>query len=101
MKEENQSVRRVNFQSIILIVLAIVGVGIIVLLQSKNSSFNPSGKPLLGKGVPAPNFTFPSLDGKKVNLADYKGKVVLLNIWATGVPLVWQRCRLWKSCIKN
>ena len=83
MKEENQSVRRVNFQSIILIVLAIVGVGIIVLLQSKNSSFNPSGKPLLGKGVPAQNFTFPSLDGKKVNLADYKGKVVLLNIWAT------------------
>ena len=83
MQEENQSVRRVNFQSIILIVLAIVGVGIIVLLQSKNSSFNPSGKPLLGKGVPAPNFTFPGLDGKKVNLADYKGKVVLLNIWAT------------------
>ena len=83
MKEENQSVRRVNFQSIILIVLAIVGVGIIVLLQSKNSSFNPSGKPLLGKGVPAPNFTFPGRDGKKVNLADYKGKVVLLNIWAT------------------
>jgi peroxiredoxin len=33
--------------------------------------------------VPAPNFTFPGLDGKKVSLADYKGKVVLLNIWAT------------------
>ena len=83
MKEEKQSVRRVNFKSIILIVLAIAGVGIMVLLQSKNSSFNQFGKPLLGKGVPAPNFTFPGLDGKKVSLADYKGKVVLLNIWAT------------------
>ena len=60
-----------------------VGVGIIVLLQTKDSSFNLSGKPRLGKGVPALNFTFPGLDGKKVSLADYKGKVVLLNIWAT------------------
>ncbi len=83
MKEKNQSVRRLNFQSIILIVLIVVGVGIIVLLQSNPSSFNPSGKPLLGKGVPAPNFTFPGLDGRMVSLADYKGKVVFLNIWAT------------------
>jgi len=66
-----------------LIVLIVVGVGIIVLLQTKDSSFNLSGKPLLGKGVSAPDFTFPGLDGKKVSLADYKGKVVLLNIWAT------------------
>ena len=83
MKEETQNVRRVNLQSIMLIVLVMVGVGIIVLLQTKDSSFNLSGKPRLGKGVPALNFTFPGLDGKKVSLADYKGKVVLLNIWAT------------------
>ena len=83
MKEETQKVRRVNLQSIMLIVLITVGVGIIVLLQTKDSSFNLSGKPRLGKGVPALNFTFPGLDGKKVSLADYKGKVVLLNIWAT------------------
>ena len=83
MKEENQSTRRGNLQSIILIILIVVGVGIIVLLQLKDSPFTPSGKPLLGKSVPAPDFTFPGLDGKKVSLADYKGKVVLLNIWAT------------------
>ena len=28
------------------------------------------------------NFTFTTLDGKKVSLADYAGKVVLVNIWA-------------------
>jgi len=83
MKEENQSVRKKSFQSLILIVVLVVGVGIFVWLQIEDSSFNPFGKPLLGKGVPAPNFTFPGLDGKKVSLADYKGKVVLLNIWAT------------------
>ncbi len=35
------------------------------------------------KGKPAPNFTLVDLNGKKVSLADYKGKAVLLNFWAT------------------
>ena len=86
MKEEIQEVRKVNFQSILLIFLIIIGVGIIVLLQTKDSSFIQSGKPRLVKGVSAPNFTLPGLDGKMVSLADYKGKVVLLNIWATWCP---------------
>jgi cytochrome c biogenesis protein CcmG/thiol:disulfide interchange protein DsbE len=37
--------------------------------------------PLVGK--PAPNFTLTTLSGKKVSLADYKGKAVQLNFWAT------------------
>jgi len=32
---------------------------------------------------PAPQFTLSDLDGKKVNLADYKGKVVIVDFWAT------------------
>ena len=86
MKEESQNVRRVNLQSLMLIVLIVVGVGIIVLLQTKDSSFNLSGKPRFEKGVPAPNFTLPDLNGKMVSLTDYKGNVVLLNIWATWCP---------------
>ncbi len=35
------------------------------------------------RGKTAPAFTLVSLDGKKVSLADYKGKAVLLNFWAT------------------
>ena len=31
----------------------------------------------------APAFTLPDLDGRKVQLADLKGKVVLLFYWAT------------------
>ena len=35
------------------------------------------------KGKPAPEFTLQSLDGKDVHLADFRGKAVLLNFWAT------------------
>lgn len=32
---------------------------------------------------PAPNFSLTALNGKPLNLSEYKGKVVLLNFWAT------------------
>jgi thiol-disulfide isomerase/thioredoxin len=35
------------------------------------------------QGKKAPAFTLVDLDGKKVSLADYKGKPVLVNFWAT------------------
>ncbi|HEY3637164.1 MAG TPA: TlpA disulfide reductase family protein, partial [Rhizomicrobium sp.] len=34
-------------------------------------------------GAPAPDFTAVTLDGKPVSLADFKGQVLLLNLWAT------------------
>ena len=35
------------------------------------------------RGKPAPAFTLVTLDGKKISLADYKGRPVLINFWAT------------------
>jgi cytochrome c biogenesis protein CcmG/thiol:disulfide interchange protein DsbE len=48
---------------------------------------NPAGgmpkyqSPFMGK--PAPAFALEDLSGKKVSLASYKGKAVLINFWAT------------------
>lgn len=37
-------------------------------------------------GTEAPEFSYPDLDGQPVSLSDYRGKVVLINIWATWCP---------------
>jgi peroxiredoxin len=59
---------------------------VIILLQVKDALFNLPPTSRLQPGRPAPDFVFPGLDGKMVRLADYKGKVVFLNIWATWCP---------------
>lgn len=40
-------------------------------------------KMLIAEGYPAPDFTQDNLDGKPISLKDYKGRVVLLDFWAT------------------
>ncbi len=37
-------------------------------------------------GSPAKDFTLPTIDGKKITLSDYKGKLILLNFWASWCP---------------
>ena len=40
----------------------------------------------LDNGSKVPNFTLTDLSGKNVSLSDYKGKVVVLNFWASWCP---------------
>lgn len=37
----------------------------------------------LKKGMPAYNFSFVNMDGKEVTMADFKGKYVYVDVWAT------------------
>jgi len=38
------------------------------------------------QGQPAPDFNLKDLAGQNIRLSDYRGKVVLLNFWATWCP---------------
>jgi thiol-disulfide isomerase/thioredoxin len=50
--------------------------------------FRPQQKalPLLGKGATAPGWELTSTDGKKLSLADLKGKVVFVEFFSNGCP---------------
>ena len=85
-KEEIQKDRKLNLQALVIIFLIVILFGILILLQTKDSFYNVSSGSQVAKGLPAPNFSLPDLDGKMVSLSDYRGKVVLLNIWATWCP---------------
>jgi peroxiredoxin len=75
-----------NYQGIIIIVLAIVA-GVLLFALQQKKSFQRSFEPVtLDVGKPAPDFTLARLDRKMVSLSDYRGKVVLVNIWATWCP---------------
>jgi peroxiredoxin len=55
-------------------------------LRQKNSLLEYLKPEAAAVGRPAPAFTLPGLDGRMVSLSDYRGKVVVVNIWATWCP---------------
>jgi thiol-disulfide isomerase/thioredoxin len=56
--------------------------GVLVLLAGCSSG--PRGGVAVGQ--PAPDFTATTLDGRTVRLAELRGKVVVLDFWATWCP---------------
>ena len=67
------------------LVVFIVAVFLIVLFSEERDSTVTTTRPIQ-LGLEAPNFTFPDLNGQRVTLFDHRGKVVLVNIWATWCP---------------
>jgi|SRR5579863_701474 len=77
----------------LLLALACVGIGIGAVLHGRNSVSAdrspavPAAGPPAARGdwvgTPAPDFELSSLNGQRVKLRDFRGKVVLLNFWAT------------------
>ncbi len=60
------------------VALALALVSLLVLAWTMRDRFTPVG---VGSRVPA--YTAPTLDGRAVSLASLRGKVVVLNVWAT------------------
>ncbi len=75
-----------NYPMAVLIFVAVTVLVIILSFTLNDSSLEFSNQVAIEGDIPAPDFTFPGLDGKMVSLSDYKGKVVLVNIWATWCP---------------
>lgn len=76
----------------------LIGLAILGLLEYRDGSPAASGGPVTAKGSPAkspaamtlhdaprpvPELRFADGDGGPITLADFRGKVVLLNVWAT------------------
>jgi peroxiredoxin len=62
--------------SLVLVVLAVV-------LTLINCSKEPDIKQVPVEGGMAPDFTLLNLSGQEVSLADFRGKTLVLNFWAT------------------
>ena len=58
----------------------------LLVLAACGSDAASAGKPGVMEKQRAVDFTLETLDGQTVSLADYQGKVVLLNFWATWCP---------------
>ena len=59
-------------------VVALCLIGLYVMDRRSASKLKPAAS-----GNVAPDFTVTDLDGRKLTLSDFKGKVVLLDFWAT------------------
>lgn len=64
---------------------AAAAIAAIFLLQYLPNGSAQAG-PNAAAGKPAPSFTIPSVNGKPTSLADFRGHVVVMNLWATWCP---------------
>ena len=71
--------------SLTILFVVIAAALVILLLRNERESTVTSIKQIQ-VGLPAPDFTFPDLNGQQVSLSEHRGKVVLVNIWATWCP---------------
>lgn len=63
-------------------IVVVIAVAIVVYEGTRHGSHSSGGRPG-AVGSPAAAFSLPDLDGKPLDLASYRGKVVLLDFWAT------------------
>ncbi|WP_322513118.1 J domain-containing protein [Chloroflexus sp.] len=64
-------------------IFAFVAVGLVVAVWMFTNRDTLNGQAMGEVNRPAPNFTAPELRGGTIELAQYRGKVVLINFWGT------------------
>jgi len=55
----------------------------------------------LKSGMPAPDFTFPDINGQKVSLSDFKGKLVYIDIWNSNCSPCFKEFPIYEQLIEK
>jgi len=71
---------------IFLIAILLLGLAWIVISRAAPGGTTSGLIPAPQTGFPAPDFTLETLDGQTVKLSTLRGKVVLINFWASWCP---------------
>jgi cytochrome c biogenesis protein CcmG/thiol:disulfide interchange protein DsbE len=72
--------RRLRWWQVLVFLVVMVLLALVALQMRRNG---PLAAAQVGAGEKAPSFTLQTFDGQTVNLADLRGKVVLVNFWAS------------------
>ena len=84
--------RKSNLTLILMLVAVIAILAVMIFWNPQSATAAPQSSEqieastIAKQGSEAPDFTVEMFDGKKVRLSDLRGKVVLVNFWATWCP---------------
>ena len=92
MKTRNK--KKSNLTLILMIIAALAIVAVLLFWNPESAVAEPDpqsqeqleASTIAKSGMEAPNFTVEMFDGESIRLSDLRGKVVLVNFWATWCP---------------
>jgi peroxiredoxin len=97
MTESNPPSRKKRWEILMLVSLVTAILWTVVSRVPSAVGAPISSSPSPREGFLAPDFTLDTLDGKKVTLSELRGKIVIINLWATWCP----PCRAEMPALEN